>query len=691
MNVNSSVLRMEQIRVLGMGRSDLRSAIWWINAWIIHEYPWISKLIEEFVSDQLMKYSYQDLRILGCKLREIAGISLPDDVPIPDMFYKLIVSEVLLPIPPKKWGDTLDETELLYKKELTQIIQRSISRIDSIIGKNVHSPLYMSLGDERVIHEEIDEMWELELYSGYIWEQFWTNYIGYNQDQEKFVCDIPVRIASPWKSPNTPEKQEINPEIIKTLIVELFWKTGKTPKEKRFGWFFVKTKIHTDNTQDYGPIKKSRYISIIVSHDDVVDLGEASMWVPEIIAYLKKFLDLQNYIIAEVAQKIGWNGKDRRKSLYTDDGTYYQSKKPDDDIDPEISEKFSKLLLKIKEPVKLDDIGGQEKAKLEIKKLIALIKNPELALQYGAEPPSGMIFYGPSGTGKTLLGRAMASSIHAEVFNIKMTDIANTAYINEWSKNVADLFRYLRGRAEKDPDKRIVIIMDEIDALFKNRSNSNASQEDGKIVNTFLTEMDGLESLKNVIFVGTTNRLDSIDPAVRRSWRFGTHIKVDLPGVQEREEIFRIAIKKTKQKAKIDLFDHNIDYSELAKESEWLSGADIQHIIDRCVSVKFYAAIENTGSESSIGNTLISEKLIEVKSQNGNKNKIIQTNTLDLIRDLMEKDKTTVLYQSLLRNAMEKVVMEVRQKLDSGELTVKDILSILDEWKNIHWVGFLSQ
>lgn len=59
--------------------------------------------------------------------------------------------------------------------------------------------------------------------------------------------------------------------------------------------------------------------------------------------------------------------------------------------------------------------------------------------------------------------------------------------------------------------------MDEIDALFKNRSNSNASQEDGKIVNTFLTEMDGLESLKNVIFVGTTNRLDSIDPAVRRS------------------------------------------------------------------------------------------------------------------------------------------------------------------------------
>lgn len=146
---------------------------------------------------------------------------------------------------------------------------------------------------------------------------------------------------------------------------------------------------------------------------------------------MKKFLDLQNYIIAEVAQKIGWNGKDRRKSLYTDDGTYYQSKKPDDDIDPEISEKFSKLLLKIKEPVKLDDIGGQEKAKLEIKKLIALIKNPELALQYGAEPPSGMIFYGPSGTGKTLLGRAMASSIHAEVFNIKMTDIANTAYINE--------------------------------------------------------------------------------------------------------------------------------------------------------------------------------------------------------------------------------------------------------------------
>ena len=66
-----------------------------------------------------------------------------------------------------------------------------------------------------------------------------------------------------------------------------------------------------------------------------------------------------------------------------------------------------------------------------------------------------------------------------------------------------------------------------------------------------------------------------------------------------------------------------------------------------------------------------------MKSQNGNKNKIIQTNTIELIKDLLEKDTTTVLHQSLLQNAIEKLILEVRQKIDSGELTVKDILTIL--------------
>ncbi len=178
-----------------------------------------------------------------------------------------------------------------------------------------------------------------------------------------------------------------------------------------------------------------------------------------------------------------------------------------------------------------------------------------------------MIFYGPSGTGKTLLAKALASSIDADIFTIKMTDIANTAYINEGAKNIADLFTYLRSRAEEQPTKRIVIIMDEMDALFKKRIGVNASAEDGKIVNTFLTEMDGFEKLQNVLFIGTTNVLDSIDNAIKRSLRFGTHIKVDLPSLEERAEIFQIAVKNAARKAKIDLFDA-LDYQDLAKESE---------------------------------------------------------------------------------------------------------------------------
>jgi SpoVK/Ycf46/Vps4 family AAA+-type ATPase len=155
---------------------------------------------------------------------------------------------------------------------------------------------------------------------------------------------------------------------------------------------------------------------------------------------------------------------------------------------------------------------------------------------------TGIIFYGPSGTGKTLLARCLATAVDADVYAIKMTDLANTAYINEGAKNVQDLFKYLRNQASKNPGKKLIVIFDELDALFKNRENRNSSGEDTKVVNTFLTEMDGFDTLKNVIIVGTTNRLESLDNAVKRPGRLGTHIKVDLPSKDERAKIFQIHI-----------------------------------------------------------------------------------------------------------------------------------------------------
>jgi len=124
----------------------------------------------------------------------------------------------------------------------------------------------------------------------------------------------------------------------------------------------------------------------------------------------------------------------------------------------------------------------------------------------------------------------IATEVDAEVYNIKMTDIATNAYINTGANAIKDLFEFIRAKAQQNSGKQIIIILDEMDALLKKREgNGNQSEEDKKIVNTFLSEMSGFETKSKVMFIGTTNNFDSLDSAVVRSGRFSTKVKVDLP------------------------------------------------------------------------------------------------------------------------------------------------------------------
>ena len=137
-----------------------------------------------------------------------------------------------------------------------------------------------------------------------------------------------------------------------------------------------------------------------------------------------------------------------------------------------------------------------------------------------------------------MLAKAVASEVDAEVYNIKLTDIATSAYINTGSNNVQKLFAFIRQKAQNN--KKIVVILDELDSLFGKRDEINGSREDTKIVNTFLTEMSGFDTMENVIFIGTTNLLANIDPAVIRSGRLTTKVKVDLPNTDGLKQIYQI-------------------------------------------------------------------------------------------------------------------------------------------------------
>lgn len=179
--------------------------------------------------------------------------------------------------------------------------------------------------------------------------------------------------------------------------------------------------------------------------------------------------------------------------------------------------------------------------------IVKTLKHQDVMRSWGAKPTSGIIFYGPPGTGKTLLAMVIATKVDAEVYNIKMTDIATNAFINTGANSIKDLFAFIRAKAEQNSKKHVIIILDEMDAILKKRDGINQSDEDKKIVNTFLAEMSGFDTRSNVMFIGTTNNYDSLDSAVVRSGRFSTKVKVDLPDQEGRIEAFRIHMEKAKK------------------------------------------------------------------------------------------------------------------------------------------------
>ncbi len=244
--------------------------------------------------------------------------------------------------------------------------------------------------------------------------------------------------------------------------------------------------------------------------------------------------------------------------------------------------------------------------------------------EWWAQPTRGLIFEGPSGTGKTLLAKAIASEVDADVYDIKLTDIASSAYVNEWANNVSKMFAEIRQKVKNG--KKMIIILDELDALFGNRNNSHSSKEDTKIVNTFLTEMSGMEDLQDVIFIGTTNLVEAIDPAVRRSGRMGMVITVDKPDKAALEQIFDIHITNLRNRSKKfdELFkkalQSGLNISEIVARAyaKWLVGADIKELTRRIS--------ENKAHESIAGNTniqLTTEEFINIidnlKKQSNNR------------------------------------------------------------------------
>ncbi len=213
--------------------------------------------------------------------------------------------------------------------------------------------------------------------------------------------------------------------------------------------------------------------------------------------------------------------------------------------------------------VRWEDVGGLEHAKQELMEAVEWpLKYPEVFSAVNIKPPKGILLYGPPGTGKTLLAKAVANESNANFISVKGPELLSK-WVGESEKHVREMFRKARQVAP------CVLFFDEIDSLAPRRGGGVDSHVTERVVSQLLTELDGMEELKDVVVIAATNRPDMIDPALLRPGRIERHIYIPPPDREARKEIFRIHLR-----GKPLAEDVSID--ELAEKTEGYTGADIE-------------------------------------------------------------------------------------------------------------------
>jgi transitional endoplasmic reticulum ATPase len=210
-----------------------------------------------------------------------------------------------------------------------------------------------------------------------------------------------------------------------------------------------------------------------------------------------------------------------------------------------------------------EQVGGLQEAKNELREAVEWpLKYHELYQYAGAEPPKGILLYGPPGTGKTLLAKAVATEGGVNFISIKGPELLSK-WVGESERGVREVFRKARLAAPS------IIFFDELDSITPTRgSGLGDSGVTERIISQILTELDGLEELRNVVVLGATNRPDMVDSALIRPGRFDRLIHIPEPDLDARKEIWKIHLSGKP-------LDEDVDIDSLAKDTEKYTGAEI--------------------------------------------------------------------------------------------------------------------
>jgi len=222
--------------------------------------------------------------------------------------------------------------------------------------------------------------------------------------------------------------------------------------------------------------------------------------------------------------------------------------------------------------VKWSDIGGLENVKKELQEAVEWpLKYGELYDKIGYTMPKGIMLHGPSGTGKTLLAKAVATESEANFISVRGPELLSK-WVGESERGIREIFRRAR---QASP---CVIFFDELDALAPVRGMGGDSMVTERVVSQLLTELDGIQSLQGVVVLAATNRIELIDPALLRAGRFDKLIQIPMPDKGTRKEVLKIHLKGIPT-AK------DVDVDKIVDMTEGLSGADLAQLANIAVSI----------------------------------------------------------------------------------------------------------
>ena len=322
---------------------------------------------------------------------------------------------------------------------------------------------------------------------------------------------------------------------------------------------------------------------------------------------MEEDLEITNKVLFEEYARDQWLGlivKEKSflfdQKIIPDYGFEIVSAKPNESIISEttkikiISEEVDKTKedLKYKSNIKFCDVVGQQDAKNKLKVVTKYLEDPE---KFGPWAPKNILFYGVPGTGKTMLVKALANELNVQLYLIKATSLIGD-HVGDGASKIHDLFKKA---SENSPS---IIFIDEIDAIALHRSFQSLRGDVSEIVNSLLTEMDGIFENESVITIGATNNPSSLDYAVRS--RFEEEIEFKLPEDNERLSILENNLESMP-------LDYKLDLEKIVKQTKGMSGRDLK---EKILKTALHNAIANDKSIITMENIDHALKLSKIKN-----------------------------------------------------------------------------